>query len=168
MILFIIALALAASPATPPAPPPPNCEAREFRQLDFWVGRWEVFDTALKTRIASSDIERIMHGCAIRESYSSPGAPGGPYEGTSYSSYDRKDGRWHQMYVDNHGSVTWFDGALDGKALAMTAPGRGGSIQKMVYTPYPDGSVTQVGTVSIDGGKTWTPGYDYTYRRARK
>ena len=109
-----------------------------------------------------------MHGCAIRESYHYPGAPGGPYEGTSYSSYDRNDGHWHQMYVDTHGSVAWFDGALVGKAMAMTTPGPGGSIQRMVYTPLPDGSVTQVGTLSTDGGKSWRPGYDYTYRRARR
>ncbi|MEO6579707.1 MAG: hypothetical protein ABIN83_00965 [Sphingomicrobium sp.] len=169
--LFVCAaLALVPSSAGAQTSPvaPPNCSAHGYRALDFWVGSWEVFDTAGNTRIASSRIESIMQGCAIRESFVSRKAPGGPYEGTSYSSLDRKDGHWHQMYVDTRGSVTWYEGSVEGGAMVMTAPGRGGSTQRMVYSRRADGSVTQIGTVSTDGGKSWQPGYDYTYRPASR
>ncbi|MEO7814443.1 MAG: hypothetical protein ABIR87_03255 [Sphingomicrobium sp.] len=171
MIVLALALVLAASSAAAsaaPSPSPPNCNANEYRQLDFWVGQWEVFDTAGGYQVGTSTIERVMGGCAIRESYTAPKAPGGPYSGTSLSSFDRKDGRWHQTYVDTNGSLTQFTGGAEGKALAMTAPGLRGALQRMTYTPLPDGSVTQVGTTSNDEGKNWQPGYDYTYRRATR
>src|SRR3569623_926238 len=110
MNLLVIVMAAAASaqvPAAPTAPPQrPDCSAPQYRQLDFWAGEWAVFDTAKGTRVGTSRIEPILKGCAIKESYDSPQAPGGAYAGTSYSGYDRKDGKWHQLYVDVNGSVT--------------------------------------------------------------
>ena len=149
-------LALAATSAA--------CAAHERRQLDFWLGEWVVTDTAKKYEVGSSRIERIVNGCAIKESYDAPKAPGGAYSGTSYSGFDPKDAKWHQMYVDVNGNVTWYSGGLEGADMVMIAPGRSGSIQKMTYRPHGDGSVQQIGFTSTDGGKTWQGGYDYTYR----
>lgn len=162
--LFFAAL-VAASQA--PAAAPPDCSDPVYRRLDFWVGDWEVFDTASGQRIASSRIGPIMHGCGISEDYDSPRAPGGPYLGTSHTAFDRKDRNWHQLYVDVHGNVSSFVGDFDVDALVLTAPGIGGAVQRMTYRREPDGSVRQIGTVSTDGGQTWAPGYDYTYRRGR-
>lgn len=148
------------------APAKPNCSGAEHHQLDFWVGQWTVVNTADNVEYATSRIVPVMDGCGIQENYASPKAPGGPYFGTSYSGFDRKDSQWHQMYVDVNGNVTWYSGGLRGKDMELTAPGKQGSIQKMVYKPLPGGSVEQVGTVSPDGGKTWQPGYDYTYRKS--
>ena len=106
-----------------------------------------------------------MKSCAIKESFDAPEAPGGAYAGTSYSGHDRKDGKWHQLYVDVNGSVTCFTGGLEGADLVMTAPARGGALQRMTYRPHADGSVQQIGVMSADGGASWRPGYDYTYRR---
>src|SRR3569623_1935434 len=111
----VAAAALAQAAAAPAAPPQrPTCSAPEYRQLDFWAGEWNVFATASGARVGTSRIERVMNGCAIRESYDSPQAPGGPYSGASYSGWDLKDGKWHQLYVDVNGSVTWYTGALAG------------------------------------------------------
>jgi hypothetical protein len=166
LILILAAAALVhdAPSVAAPAPTPP-CAAAQYRQLDFWVGAWDVFDTAAGGRVGTSRIERIMNGCAIGERYDAPLAPGGAYAGASYSGYDRKDGKWHQLYVDVNGNVTWFSGGLEGSDLVMVAPGRGGTLQRMAYIPHADGSVQQVGTVSADGGRSWSAGYDYTYRR---
>ncbi len=142
-----------------------DCSAPEYRQLDFWVGEWDVFNSAKGVAIATSRIEKIVNGCAIKESYDSPGAPGGPYSGTSYSSYDRNDGKWHQMYVDVNGSVSWYSGGPEGTDMALIAPGRASSLQRMIYRLQGDGSVRQIGTFSMDGGKNWQAGYDYTYRK---
>jgi len=149
------------------APPPADCSAPEKRQLDFWVGHWDVSVTGQAGAIASSDIAALPGGCGISEHYDSPGAPGGRYQGWSYSGYDRNDDQWHQMYLDSHGNVTWFSGHLTGKSLVLTAPGRAGSLQRMSYIPGDDGSVRQLGEVSTDAGASWQPGYDYTYRRRK-
>ncbi|MBV9883701.1 MAG: hypothetical protein JO276_11885 [Sphingomonadaceae bacterium] len=167
--LLILLLAPAATASAQLAPPPrPDCAAAEHRQLDFWLGEWDVFDAALSTvPIATSRIARIANGCGIVERYESPAAPGGPYAGTSYSAFDRKDGHWHQMYVDTNGNVNWYSGGLADGEMVLTAPARQGSLQRMVYRPHDDGSVEQVGTISNDGGRNWQPGYDYLYRRRR-
>lgn len=160
------AAALAQTAAVPAPPPPrPDCSAAPYRQLDFWAGDWQVFDTARGSRVGTSRIEPILNGCAIKESFDAPAAPGGAYAGTSYSGYDRKDGKWHQLYVDVNGSVSWYGGSLQGADLVMEAAARGGALQRMTYRPHPDGSVQQIGVLSTDGGKSWAPGYDYTYRR---
>jgi hypothetical protein len=164
LVMTAAALAQAAPAASVPAQPPP-CAGAQYRQLDFWVGAWDVFDTAAGSPVGSSRIERVMNGCAISERYDAPQAPGGAYAGVSYSGYDRKDGKWHQLYVDVNGNVSWHTGGLEGSDLVMVAAGRGTRLQRMTYRPHADGSVQQIGTVSADGGRSWSPGYDYTYRR---
>ena len=154
-----------ASIAQPTQSQRPDCSALDYRQLDFWVGEWTVFNTQDNVQYATSRVEKIMNGCAIKESYESPKAPGGPYSGTSYSSLDRKDGKWHQMYVDVNGTVTWYTGALEAAGMTLDAAGPNGTLQRMTYSPQADGSVRQVGRISKDQGKTWQVGYDYTYRQ---
>lgn len=153
------------APAAPKTPPRPmDCKAPDHRQLDFWLGEWRVFNTADNVESSASRIERVLGGCAIQETYEAPKAPGGPYAGSSYSAYDFATKKWRQFYVDTTGAVTHFVGGLEGADMVMSAQGFAG-IQRMVYRPQADGSVRQIGTVSTDGGKTWAPGYDYTYRR---
>jgi hypothetical protein len=154
MLLFAI-VAAAAAP----------CSAASYHQLDFWIGEWIVTDTAKGYEVATSRIEPVMSGCGIRESYDAPSAPGGAYAGTSYSAYDRNDGKWHQFYVDVNGNATWYSGGMEGADMVLNAPGKNGALQRMTYRPHEDGSVEQIGVVSKDGGKTWQPGYDYTYRK---
>jgi hypothetical protein len=177
LVIAISALSLAAacasaastaSPTAAAAASSAKCSEPERRQLDFWVGDWDVFNTADGVQYATSKIESINGGCGVSEAYSSPKAPGGAYYGKSYSSFDRNDGKWHQFYVDSKGNATWYTGGLEADgALTMTAPGKSGSTQKMSYVPQADGSVRQIGAFSTDGGKTWNAGYDYTYRKRK-
>jgi hypothetical protein len=141
------------------------CGAPEYRQLDFWVGEWRVSEASDNSPVGSSKIEIVMEDCGIKESFDAPQQGAADYIGTSYSSYDRKDGKWHQMYIDNTGSVGLYTGGLDGADMTMTCPAKNGATQKMIYRKQADGSVRQIGTLSTDGGKTWQGGYDYVYRR---
>jgi len=47
----------------------------------------------------------------------------------------------------------------------LHAPAAKGALQTMTYRPQTDGSVRQIGVISTDGGKTWTPSYNYVYRK---
>lgn len=147
-----------------PAPAAP-CVAAEQHQLDFWVGEWKVFNTADNIQYAVSTIESVVGGCAISEHYRSPKAPGGPYEGRSFSNYDAASGKWRQFYVDNTGRGTWYEGAADASGSVVLFADGAQAKQKMSYIPQTDGSVRQHGEFSTDDGKTWQTGYDYTYRR---
>ncbi|HVU20784.1 MAG TPA: hypothetical protein VHE09_08640 [Rhizomicrobium sp.] len=160
-----IIFALAAATSTPTAPAQPPCAAAEHHQLDFWAGDWNVFQASDNTQVGTSHIERVMDGCGISEHYSAPRAPGGAYEGVSYSGYNRKDGKWHQMYVDTNGNVTWYSGGLDDGEMILEAPGANNTLNKMIYRHLADGSVEQIGTVSTDYGRHYQPGYDYIYRK---
>jgi hypothetical protein len=154
--------------ATPPpagAPAAPPCSAAEKHQLDFWIGEWRVFQQQDGVEVGSSTIAAIENGCGVSEHYSAPRAPGGAYDGVSYSAYDARDGKWHQFYVDTNGNATWYTGGMEGGSMVLYAAARNGAQQRMTYRPNPDGSVNQTGVISTDGGKTWQPGYDYNYRR---
>jgi len=107
----LAAMTAAAADAQTPAPPAaPPCSAPEYRQLDFWVGEWDLeFDQAPGQPVgrATNSIRKDEYGgCAIVERFVQPrGRPGGgDYLGTSYSSWDPQIGKWRQMWVDNAGT----------------------------------------------------------------
>ena len=111
--LAVLAFGALAAPAAaqtaPSPPPPPPCSAPEYRQLDFWVGDWELeFDLPGGGKgSASNRITNDEFGpCAIVERFVQPGGgPGGAdYVGGSYSAWDPQTGKWRQMWVDNGGT----------------------------------------------------------------
>lgn len=162
MAANFIALALLAAQPGP-------CTAPERAELDFWVGTWNVFPTGKTNQVARSLIEKLYDGCAIRENW----MPFSNAGGGSLSTYDPGSGRWHQTWVDANGSLVRFEGGRQGASMVMQGlwagligPGKD-AIVRMTYTPAPDGSVRQLGVQSVDGGATWQPSFDFTYRRAK-
>lgn len=150
-------------PATP-APRARPCDDPEYHQFDFWVGRWSVSPTGSRKVVAASLIEKLYGGCAIRENW----MPVGQVGGGSLSSYVRPDHAWRQTWVDSAGSRAEFKGGWDGQAMVLTGPwpmpdGRA-RLVRMTYTPMLGGSVRQAGEASFDGGRTWRPTFDFTYR----
>lgn len=166
---ILLATLLQAAPAAPPQPPPIDCTDAEHSALNFWIGDWDVRQTGAETVVARSVISSTAGGCAIEEDYRQTLGPGGvptSYHGVSFSTFDaRRRGVWRQFYMDSGGSVTVFEGGLKDGAMVLEAPAQPGAIQRMTVSPLPDGSVRQRGESSTDGGATWTPAYDFTYRR---
>lgn len=154
-----------AAPAN--APHGVDCTDAAHRAVGFWVGDWKVVDTASSTPVARSRIEWILGGCAIRESYAQTVGPGGQnldYRGSSQTALDVARGQWRQFYVDSAGNTSDFTGGLRDGKLVMRAEKNGGT-NRMTIEALPDGNVRQRGERSMDGGRTWTPGYDFTYVR---
>jgi hypothetical protein len=146
-----------------------GCKSAEHRQFDFWIGRWNVIDTKTRKPAGVSLIERVYGGCGIRENWRDPDLTGG-----SLNIYVDSDQRWHQFWIDSSGAQREFVGGLDSKRMILVSTHKSalhpGMIvqERMIFTPNPDGSVRQYSDASRDGGVTWVPRYDYTYRRNGK
>jgi hypothetical protein len=163
-------LAIALQAASPPAVPP-GCDGPESHQWDFWVGSWEVRPKGVDKVIAHSLIEKRYSGCAIRENWMPLGREiaGG---GGSLSLYDSKRGQWRQTWVDSSGTRVDLDGGFKDGVMTIVGPwanyagpGRD-AVVAMHYQVQPNGEVRQWAENSADGGKSWTPGFDFLYRRA--
>lgn len=171
MILTLIALATAqnAPPPAPPSRPPVDCNDAAHRAYDYFVGDWDVTDTRSGSPIARSRIEKVMGGCAIRETYDQTVGPGNKpleYHGSSYTALNTGDNSWRQFYIDTGGAAFSYTGGIVDGAMVLTASA-GQLANRMTVAPQPDGSVRQSGAVTLDGGKTWQTGYDFTYRRRK-
>jgi hypothetical protein len=142
------------------------CGAPEHRQFDFWIGEWEVRYPDGKLA-GENRIERILSGCALRESWT--GARGS--RGTSLNAYDPGTKRWHQTWVDGDGLLLQIDGGIRGGAMVLegetlSSAGRR-TRQRTTWTPLPGGRVRQLWQQSTDDGKNWTVVFDGTYARKR-
>ena len=168
MLTTTLAALLLAQQASTQVPPPPPCASEAHAAFDFWVGEWEVYQNGTDTKVASSSIERLHNGCAIREHWQ-PLRGGG---GSSLNSLDPKTGRWHQTWVGSGGGrVEFVGGPVDGRMVltgfwpGIGGPGKDGLV-RMTYSALEDGSVRQHGEASFDEGLTWTTSFDLIYRPA--
>lgn len=159
-IIVILATCAVAQPAVAKPATQAPCSAPEYHQLDFWIGRWDVYDSS-GTLIAHSLIERV-YDCGIRENWMPLGKKGGG----SLSIYVPAEGHWEQFWIDATGSRAFFTGRWNGHAMVIS--GRwAGPLVRMTYSKNADGSVRQLGERSINERTKWTQTFDFTYRRSR-
>ncbi len=138
------------------------CETSEYRQFDFWLGDWQV-SNATGDVVGTNTITVVSGGCGLHERWE--GAGGGV--GESLNAYDRRTGSWHQTWVGGRGLVLRLEGGLRDAAMVLEGELREGErvvLQRITWTPDPDGSVRQLWETSEDGGTTWTTAFDGTYR----
>lgn len=148
-------------PPVPPAQDPAHCTASEYGQLDFWLGEWNVFETADQTALRGvSKIEKVYFGCAIREEWS----PFTLLNGGSVNAWDREAKVWRQAWVDSMGGWADLSGTWQAGKMVMTGK-RGSGLNRLTLSPGAGGTVRQISETSDDGGKTWKPWYDFTYKR---
>jgi hypothetical protein len=169
-VALLAAAPLAAQTASSAAPPPARphvCAGAEFRTFDFWIGRWDVYGPKGRL-VAHSLIESVYDGCGIRENWMPLGGAGGG----SLSVYVPARKQWEQFWIDSGNTRALFTGGWNGSAMVIqgvwpTAPTNAtGPLTRMSYSRNADGSVRQFGENSADGGTTWTPSFDFTYRKA--
>lgn len=142
------------------------CNTEEYRHFDFWLGEWDVTAAGATSPSAENNISAVQDGCVVLEQYRA-----GTFTGMSLSFFDAKLQKWHQTWMSNVGGSLYLEGGLnqDG-AMEMTdehlpISSATGSINRVTWTPNPDGSVRQYWQNSTDGGKTWSVAFDGTYVR---
>jgi hypothetical protein len=165
-LLVALAALLQACSARATTPPAAPCSAPEYRQFDFWLGDWDVFDARDPARsVARVTIEPILGGCGVLETY----ADREGHEGRSFSIYDASRRTWHQTWITNQGHLLIIEGGLRSGRMQLSgtqlpaygAPARSvrGSWEALA------GEVREVGERSLDGGNTWQPWFDLMFRR---
>lgn len=138
-------------------PPQTPCTAPEYRQFDFWLGRWNVAptDAPPDARQALSLITAEAGGCAIFEDFRDLDV-----RGVSINVFDPVTAAWYETFVDNTGTRLVLRGAFAGNTMILTAPD-GGS--RITWSNL-GGTVQQFGENSLDAGASWEPAFDLIYR----
>ena len=136
----------------------------ESRQFDFWVGEW-LPKNAQGLTVGTSSIQLILGSCVIFENWNTPVSGG-----KSFSNFSTADGKWHQTWVDDKGTLAYYTGGLvDGKMVLDSERVVNGkkTIARMTFSKLENGDVRQHGENSSDDGKTWTTSFDFTYVRKK-
>lgn len=135
------------------------------RQMDFWVGQWEVIGPEGK-KAGVNTIETALKGRAIIERWTSAGGN----SGTSINYFDAARKQWVQVWIDDSGDALQTLGAFENGAMRTAGEtsmhdGKRGKMRSTL-TPNADGTITQLIEESADDGKTWTVAFKGTYKRA--
>ncbi len=135
----------------------------QYRQLDFWVGEWDVYSG--KQKVGESSVQLILKDCVVFENWR--GLQGG--DGKSFNKYNNVTKQWEQFWVADSGTTNYFKGLLvDGAmryTLEMPGPSGGTLTRHLTFSQLADSKVRQLSERSMDGGKTWTTEYDLIYVR---
>lgn len=142
-----------------------SCTAAEYRQFDFWVGDWEVYEVGGSTPVAHVLVDRILDGCVLREQYEdSTGA-----KGQSFTIYDASRQVWHQTWVTDRGRLLVLEGKLEGADMVLRGAEQTREARTLirgVWKPM-NNEVRETAATSTDQGQTWKPWFDLLFRPAK-
>ena len=141
------------------------CTAPEYRQFDFWIGDWDVFESGGADSVARMRVDRILDGCVLREDYQEQHG----LHGQSFSLYDGPAGSWRQIWVTNQGRLLLLAGNLSGGEMVLSGVDRSSGKEQLVRGTWKiEGeAVRETAEISTDGGKTWKTWFDLLLRRHR-
>ena len=160
LVLAALAVPAAAAAQQPPPPDPNTCRNRpETRQLDFWIGTWDVYHPDTGAQMGVNVIEPVegLNNCALMENWTS--ARG--FDGKSLNFYDPQRRTWRQVWVDGFGAVLDYrEGELKEGAMhfsGITINPQGDTVlQKLIFEPVAADTVRQIFESSRDRGASWS------------
>ena len=130
-----------------------------FREFDFGVGSWTVWNQAGTTVQGTSSITLTVSDCTVREAWTSGGG-----RGWSLNMFDPVRGDWTQVWMDDSDLELHLQGGLVDGAMVLEGS-VGGQLQRVTWTPLDDGRVRQHWQVSSNGGASWSTSFDGYYVR---
>lgn len=143
------------------------CEGEEFRQMDFWLGNWDLTWAPTSegdTGKGTNDITLIMNDCVVQESFKGAGAVG-----HSVSIYHAPPKKWRQTWVDNTGGYFALAGGPDdeGFRLDMARISDKSPYMRMIWRNIEADSMDWHWQRSPDEGKTWEDSWVIRYVRRK-
>ncbi len=160
-------LALTTFVSSAGAQTPAACSSEEYRQLDFWLGSWNLTWTptgAGDTGKGSNDITLTLADCVVQESFK-----GGGTIGHSVSMYHAPPKKWRQTWVDNTGGYYALVGGPDeeGFRLDMTRISDKSPYMRMIWRNIEKDSMDWHWQRSQDKGSTWEDSWVIHYVRQK-
>ena len=149
------------------------CSGPEYREFDFWLGMWDVFNPAGQ-KIGTNEITSMNDGCVVYENWRD--ARGGT--GSSFNFYETKTKRWHQFWVSSNGNASPISAAADGTpmpmsgslvngAMVLQSPAGVKPLNRWTWSKVEGGKVRQHAEQSDDEGKTWKTVFDGLYVKVK-
>lgn len=137
-----------------------------YRDFDFWIGSWDVYDVTSNDLVGSNTISRLAGGCLLLEQWR--GVLGNT--GTSMNFHDPLQGAWRQVwqsegvFIDYQGEldddgVMRLQGTISYHKTGKTAPFRGS------WQLQQDGSVLQILQQYHAETSQWSGWFSGIYRR---
>jgi tetratricopeptide (TPR) repeat protein len=145
----------------------PCRHSESARQLDFWIGSWDVYNPSGQL-IGENIVEPMLKDCALLENWTGAGGS----SGKSLNFYDPQRETWRQVWVSDQGNILDYrqgelrDGSMHFRGITLDARGDT-TLQKLIFTPVSADTVRQVFETSTDGGTSWTTGFVGIYVRRR-
>lgn len=168
LVLFVclapFALAAPAAFASPEAQPPCSASS-ESRQLDFWLGTWNITYSGAPGG-STSTVKLALDRCEVVESWED--AQG--HKGENRFAYNYENKTWRGMFADNRGHVHVFtDGKVTGGSAEFSGPSRDPdghtTLHRIRVTRANPDKVDQIWEKSSDNGATWTTVFRGQYSR---
>lgn len=160
VVASVLGLAAAAQVASAsPAAPPSPCNAPEFRQMDFWLGAWDVrweASSGMAAGRGTNTITKAYGDCVIQEAFDG-GPASGNLIGHSVSTYHAPLKKWRQTWVDNQGGYFALVGGPEGNTFVLVSSRLQDNtpVQRMVFEDIKANALTWRWQKTPDGGKTW-------------
>jgi hypothetical protein len=145
-----------------------------YRQLDFWIGQWDVYGKNGKLA-GESKVDLILDSCIILENWRSASQfKGVYYSGKSFNNYNFQTKQWQQTWVDNvGGSTAYLQGHYDDNTMVFkTSPFQFNkdtvAVRRLSFFNLGPEKVRQLGEISKDNEQSWKIEYDLEYRRRKQ
>jgi hypothetical protein len=133
----------------------PCLHSEVARQLDFWVGTWDVYNPRGQ-KVGENVVQRLLKGCLLLENWTDAGGS----SGKSMNYYDPLRQTWRQVWVADQGNVLDYrhgeyrDGRMVFRGLRLDPAGD--TVQdRLTFVDVSPDTVRQVFEASRDGGETW-------------
>ena len=146
---------------------PDSCAANSAnRQLDYWLGNWNI-GSAGSGGNAHSSVTVSLDKCLVIENWDG----GGGHHGRNIFGYSADDKSWYGMFADNQGRVHVFTSGkvADGTAeFDGTSRGPNGEsvLHRVKVIRLNPNKVEQSWEKSSDNGATWNVVFRGEYSRA--
>lgn len=146
---------------------PAACAGEEYRQLDFWLGSWDLTWAPTgegDTGTGTNEISLILDDCVVQESFNGSGAIG-----HSVSVYHVPLKKWRQTWVDSTGGYFALVGGPDdeGFRLDLTRLSDNAPYMRMIWRNIERDSMDWHWQRSSDEGKTWEDSWVIHYVRRK-